>query len=44
MKKRLWIALLILGLLMIGVGIWRGEPRLILEKAIRVCLECIGIG
>lgn len=39
-------ALLILGLavVFIGIGVARGEHRLVLSKAIRICLECIGIG
>ena len=38
-----WL-LLAAGGVLILVGILRGEPGMILEKAIRVCLECIGIG
>ena len=37
-------ALLALGLVFVFVGILRGEPGMILQKAIRICLECIGIG
>ena len=25
-------------------GLWRGEARIILNKAVRVCMECIGLG
>jgi hypothetical protein len=38
-----WV-LLALGIVFIFIGIFRGEPGLILQKAIRICLECIGIG
>lgn len=36
--------LLVLGTAFILFGIMRGEQRVVLQKAIRVCLECIGIG
>lgn len=29
---------------MIWAGVERGEPSMILNKAARVCLECIGLG
>ncbi len=32
------------GLAMMGFGICRGEAAVVLEKAINICLECIGIG
>ncbi len=32
------------GAVLIVLGIVRGEPAEIWEKAVRVCLECIGIG
>ena len=38
-----WL-LLGLGAVFIVLGILRGEPAVILQKAIRICLECIGIG
>lgn len=33
-----------LGLIMMGYGVWRGEMTTVLTKAVRICLECIGIG
>ena len=33
-----------LGIVMMGYGIWRGEMEPVLTKAVRICLECIGIG
>ena len=36
-------ALLLAAVLMIGFGIWRGADT-VLAKAIRLCMECVGIG
>lgn len=48
MKKGLreyaWMLLLGLGLGFILIGVIRGEHISVLEKAIMICLECIGIG
>ena len=35
---------LIIGLALVIAGIFRGEVAAVLEKATRICLECIGIG
>lgn len=35
------VALLIVGVAMVGFGIMRGEADAVLAKAIRLCLECI---
>ncbi len=47
MRRKEWIlpaVLLLCGVLLIGLGIFRGEPLTVLEKATKICLECIGIG
>ena len=31
-------------LLMLGLGLWRGEADVVLHKGINLCLECVGIG
>ena len=36
--------LLAVGIEMIGFGLWRGEADTVLSKAIRLCMECVGIG
>ena len=32
------------GIVMLCVGVMRGEADTVLSKAIRLCLECVGIG
>lgn len=47
MKRKDWIlpfGLLLGGALLIALGIFRGEPLTVLEKATKICLECMGIG
>lgn len=45
MKTR-WFSILamILGVGFMAFGAYRGEMAIVLEKAIHICLECIGIG
>ena len=45
MRKRIsQFALFITGTFMIGYGAIRGEAATVLGKAIKLCLECVGIG
>lgn len=43
-RKILCVSLLILGIAMIIQGVFRGEAETVFEKAVRICMECIGIG
>ena len=36
--------LLAAGLIIFIVGIFRGEAAVVLSKAIKLCMECVGIG
>ncbi len=36
--------LLVASLVLIGLGVMTGEYEAVLNKAINVCMECIGIG
>lgn len=38
------IAALILAVCMTAYGIYRGETPIVLNKAVNICLECIGLG
>lgn len=42
-EKGGWL-LLGLGAIFLTIGVMRGEHLAVMEKAIRICLECIGIG
>ena len=44
MRHGAWVILLGIGLCFMAFGIIRGEHLAILEKAVMICLECIGIG
>lgn len=46
MQKRTLLrnGILLLSILLIGYGLCRGEADEILAKAVKLCLECIGIG
>jgi len=36
--------LLSLSAALIAAGLIRGEARIVLKKAVRICMECIGLG
>ena len=44
LKEYLSVLFLLLGILLIVLGIARGESEVVWEKAVKICLECIGIG
>ena len=43
-KAVIQVLFLIAGAAMLCFGIMRGEADSVLSKAIRLCLECVGIG
>ena len=43
-KAAAQIVLLFAGAAMLCFGVWRGEAATVLSKAIKLCLECVGIG
>lgn len=38
------LLLIVLACSAIAVGIMQGEALVVLQKAVKICLECIGIG
>ena len=43
-EKATQILLLAAGMLFFLVVIFRGESAVVLSKAIKICMECVGIG
>ena len=43
-EKVTQILLLAVGLVFFLVGIFRGEAAVVLNKAIKLCMECVGLG
>ena len=43
-KAGVHILFLLLGLAFLVCGVMRGEADTVLNKAIKLCLECVGIG
>ena len=43
-KAAVQAALLVVGAAMLCFGVWRGEAAIVLSKAVKLCLECVGIG
>ena len=43
-KATVQVVLLAAAIAMLCYGAWRGEAAAVLSKAIKLCLECVGIG
>ena len=43
-QTKLRICILVISLLFVGIGIVKQEQLEVMQKAVMVCLECIGIG
>ncbi|WP_370785464.1 CD1871A family CXXC motif-containing protein [Ruminococcus callidus] len=43
-KATVQVMLLLAGIAMLIFGIWREEAQTVFSKAIRLCMECVGIG
>ncbi len=42
--RKMTMLCLLAALLMMGLGLWRGEGGTVLSKGINLCMECVGIG
>ena len=38
------VGVLVLGAVFVAVGLARGEAQTVFQKAVQICMECIGIG
>lgn len=42
--RKIPLLFLAAAVIMMGIGIYRGEADTVLSKGINLCLECVGIG
>ena len=42
-RRALQISAVLIAVACIALGVARGEPAIVLRKAVRICLECIGV-
>ncbi len=38
------VLLFLVSLALLALGVWAGEPQSVWQKAVTVCLSCMGIG
>ncbi len=43
-KPYMVLGIFVTGFVLLLIGIYRGAVSIVLQKAINVCLECVGIG
>ncbi|MDE5933595.1 MAG: hypothetical protein K2H40_14095 [Lachnospiraceae bacterium] len=43
-KNRQWICGVLVGMILLAVGAAQGQLAVIWQKAVMICMECIGIG
>ncbi len=43
-KFTVQLMLIVTAIAFVGLGVYRGEVETVFAKAIRLCLECVGIG
>ena len=43
-RNRAAVLLVLTAVLLLAIGVWRGEAEVVLRKAVNICMECIGLG
>lgn len=43
-SNKITVVVLLASVFFVAIGVYREEASIVLQKAINICLECIGIG
>lgn len=43
-RNRVAFALILISIIFLAIGVWRGEMETVIRKATNICMECIGLG